>query len=137
MLENFFPCDSEHAILRKRCLQSFDDIYQVMQNWGEGSSSDIGRLGRLHLTLHNMLAEESMGPWSEGWMFWRVYPKHHLMLHLLESQVALSDNPLLSWAYRDENEIGLAACVAETAHPRGLGRLLLEKYRHWCSKPLV
>ena len=39
------------------------------------------------------------------------------------------DNVLSYWTYPDEQEIGVAARLAETVHVRTLNRTLLDKYR--------
>jgi hypothetical protein len=57
--------------------------------------------------------------------FYRVYPKMHLMSHVVESS---PDNPRDEWTYLDESEIGDAATVAATLHPKGMERSLMARY---------
>jgi hypothetical protein len=129
MLENFFPKATLLELTRYQCVQSLNDIYKTMESWGPGSVETIGRLGRQHVILYSQLGMTYS--LCKPWVFWRLYPKHHLMLHLLEEQVATADNPRFCWSYQDESEIGLAVTVAESTHVRGMGKLVLQKYRHW------
>ena len=69
-------------------------MYEVMAGpWGQGTGLEVARLGRAHLTFFNELYLSSLnsGEWQRvGYLLWRVYPKHHLFLHVIEDQIALS-----------------------------------------------
>ena len=62
-------------------------------------------------------------------MFWRMIPKHHLVLHVCEDQVLAMDNPRDIWCYGDEHQIGRAATVASELHPRTVSKIIMERYR--------
>ena len=63
------------------------------------------------------------------WLFWKLVPKHHLFLHIVEEQVAVAGSPKACWCYPDESEIGLAAKVGASCHPRYLPTAVILKYR--------
>ncbi len=88
-------------------------------------------IGRRFLAYYSELAQESLAArdWQhDGFLVWRLYPKMHLLLHILEDQVATVGNPRDRWCYCDESEIGAATNVAESSHPSTVHRRVMEKY---------
>ena len=69
--------------------------------------------------------------WCFGLQFpcFRMYPKHHLFIHVTEQQICLSGNPRLHWCYGDESEIGIAVRISNALHPSFLHRSVIEKLR--------
>ncbi len=80
---------------------------------------------RLHCILYNDLSFEALlrDPCTQRW---RVFPKHHLFLHVVEETPG---NPREAWNYLDENEIGKAAETAEGLHRTTIATVLIDKYR--------
>jgi hypothetical protein len=129
MLQNFFPKQSPREVLRLHCLESLNKMYSLMENWTPSSRVELPIVGRQHMALYAEVAR----PFARDteWIRWRIYPKHHLAIHLLEDQVAVNDGPRTSWCYADEGEIGKATRIAEAVHVQTLSKSLLEKYRLW------
>ena len=125
-----FPHESPHDSTRLHCLEALNRVYLEMYNWGEGSSNRIGEFGRQHCILFAVLATEQYARNPDvGLFLWRLFPKHHLFLHLVEDQVKKGGNPSYHWCYADEREIGNAATLSETMHPRTLNKVLMQRYR--------
>ena len=131
MLEHFFPRSSEHDVMRFNCVELLARAYSEMELWSSESRTRIGQLGRQHVTLYAELAREQLSRAAGEWVMWRLYPKHHLFAHLLESQICTYDSPRASWCYADEGEIGKCVAIAEAVHVKTLNKALLEKYRLW------
>ena len=64
-----------------------------------------------------------------GWHPWKLYPKHHLMVHLREQQIASSGNPADFWCYLDENEIGDAVQMSKAVRREYVLTNLMQLYR--------
>ena len=122
-LPNFFPGVTEHEKLRLQCMNLLNAMYEEMLAWGPTSPAKLAKLGR----QHGLLYAELGLPHADNieLCFWRMYPKHHLMIHLVES----GDNPRACWCYADEGEIGVAVKIAQSVHVLTLGKALLDKYR--------
>ena len=139
MLNKFFPADNygdpddrAHAELRYACVHNILLMYEELERWGEGSAKKVGEFARKFLMANAELARESLddnGGSYEGFLIWKLYPKHHLLQHVLEGQILVSGNPRESWCYCDESEIGAAVKVAEAGHPSTLHRTVIEKHR--------
>ena len=126
-----FPIETPHQQLRVKCLQALHDVYVHMVQWGPESRTLIGTRMRQHVILYSELSKEAVakiGP-TEQWLFWRMHPKHHLILHVCEDQVYTIGNPRETWAYGDEHQIGRASDIAGTLHPRTVSRVLMQQYR--------
>ena len=68
------------------------------------AKTELPILGRRLHRLHNELAAEAATTRSKGW---KMVPKLHLVLHLLEWQVPeLRLNPKTCWTYGDEDAVG-------------------------------
>ena len=134
ILQNTFPPTSSHAEMRMRCVVSFAKMYDELAQWsGVESAAAASSAGRRGLMLYGDLNAEAVlkkGPNSPAW---KLYPKMHLLLHILEDQIAVSGNPREAWCYADESEIGAAATVAESVHPKTVQKVVIEKYRLTCK----
>jgi hypothetical protein len=120
MLLNFFPRASEHDMLRFNCLSKLWNVYQEMDSWNDdGSSTQTFRLNlQAHLLLYAELSRQ-----SEDDSRWRLYPKHHLAIH-----IDGSTNPKVEWAYRMESEIGKACRVAAGCNVKHMHRQFIRRY---------
>jgi hypothetical protein len=123
MLAQHFPLESDHERLRYQCLDSLHDVYLQLNNWVAGGPSavKIGQHGRKHLLLYSELSKRSANP-----LLWRLYPKHHQFVHVVESARV---NPKLEWNYAEEDAIGNAAELARACHPLYVCTKLLARYR--------
>lgn len=124
-------CKTPHAVLRLQCVHALVRVYAEMTNWVPGTSEvKLGIAARQHVILYVELARNALRTCIAA-SFWRLYPKHHLFLHSREEKVWTWDNSRDIWNYVDDSEIGLAASLASSQHPKYLHTMLLEKYRCW------
>ena len=121
MLQTFSLAANEREQLRLHCCQALCRCYLELKTWGEGSSRRLEVAARQHLILYTQLGNLG-GP---GSLFWHLYPKHHLFVHVTQSET----NPALLWNYSDEDEIGRAAKQAQRCNPKWLHTALTNRYR--------
>ena len=134
VLQKFFPASAtdHHAETRFSCVDQLCGMYDALERWGDGDAETARMCGTRCLMAYSELYQASLEnrEWqSTGFMLWRVYPKFHLLQHILEDQMRAEGNARESWCYPDESEIGAAVCVAELSHPSTLHRLVLQKHR--------
>ena len=91
--KNFQPRnDYEELVLN--CCMNLQSMYETLTGvWSAGSGVKAARYGRLHLSQFDDLFHRSMESkeWQTcGYVRWRLYPKHHMFLHVLEDQITLS-----------------------------------------------
>ena len=126
MLQMFFPPNSEHDQTRFRCVETLYWFYMELDAWDPATSPDrIASLARRHCLLYAQLSFEQ----APGSKTWRIFPKHHLFVHLAE---LATNNPRDDWAYADEAAIGVASTLAESVHPTHLQRMLVVRWRVSC-----
>ena len=124
-LELFWPPKTPRDELMISCAKCLSDIYKDPDNWNNASSPGvISTLARRHVIGYVELNRTSSDPSQ----LFRVYPKHHLFIHLCELPLTTGLNPLLEWCYGDESEIGLCALLTKRCHPDWACSTLLEKY---------
>lgn len=122
MLLNFFDYTTQHAALRYQCSKHLLDCFELLDNWVDGTSQrKLGEHGRKHLLLWKELRNEATDD-----NMWAEYPKHHLMLHIVEHARV---NPKAEWNYGDENEIGKAAQLHTQCNVRYSNTTCMQKYR--------
>ena len=98
ILQRFFRPETAHEEIRLRCVESLSEFYDLLQDWTDHPSKnhqkECGRLARKHLLHYSELAQESLQTGRhEGLKLWRLYPKHHLFLHVAEDQLTETGNP--------------------------------------------
>ena len=100
---------------RTNKFEALNNIYVEMKNWDQATSpAKIAELGRKHCILYAELSSEQIRLHSAAaWRFWRLYPKHHMFIHIVEEQTTETGNPSSNWCYMDEDSIGLCADYAE------------------------
>ena len=126
ILSNLVPLASPHEKTRQQRVMHLAAVYAELQNWTEGSGAKIAEHGRRHCLLY---AEMGRRAEQDPWVVWRVYPKHHLFLHIVEEQVGAEGNPKDSWCYLEEDAIGRAVSIAESGHASTLQKLVIQKHR--------
>ena len=99
-------------------------MYKHLKEKWDGSGREAASHGRRGLVLYGELRLKASDARS-----WKIYPKHHLLLHCLEEQVQTAGNPMWCWCYCDESEIGAAKALAKSLHPTTLQTAIMEKYR--------
>ena len=94
MLKNFFKPENLTDELMLLAVENLSKMYDTMSApWTSESGAVAAKYGRLHLVHYNELYVRSMASLDHqrvGYLLWRVYPKHHLFLHVIEDQVMLS-----------------------------------------------
>ena len=94
MLKMFFPPKNRHQELRLRCVENLSKFYDVLgAPWDAASGPLAAKYARLHLSFYSDLSREALSTLdhhSTGWLRWRLYPKHHLFIHVVEDQIATS-----------------------------------------------
>ena len=124
MLVDYFPAQTEAEQIRLHCCQAMCRCYLEMRRWADGSPRRLETAARQCLMLY--VQRSDMEP--DGSRKWKVYPKHHLMVHVS----TVDTNPMLMWNYGDEDEIGKAAKQAKRCNPKWVSSSLIERYRVIC-----
>ena len=127
-LQQFFPAATPAEKMREDCLSLLNQAYLELYSWGAGSAVRLEDRIRRHLVLFLEIARPHAQ--KAEWTQWRWMPKHHMVLHLAEASAKFG-NPRSFWNYLDEHEIGVAARVSESVHPKTLPYAALEKYQIW------
>ena len=136
MLEHLMPLESDHAQQRFLIVKHLSSMYRHLQS-GEGIPSllEAASCCKRALILWSELRRADIDPnnphgWQHrGFFLWKMYPKHHLLQHVVEDQVLVTGNPVDHWCYADESEIGAAVCLAATLHVKCLHTSLIRKNR--------
>ena len=115
----------EYAVVQ--CLANF---YRVIGNAGTFLTPDertaVTQQGRSLCIMHSQLARECF---DAGQKFWKLNPKLHLFLHLVEWLVPeLGLNPRQYWTYGDEDVVGQLVEIAQACHVRTLASTALFKW---------
>lgn len=136
VLETFTSLDTPHAQKRFLVVKNFCDMYDSLQNGVGMESMQSATIScRKALILWNELRQEDIDPdnadnWqTRGFFLWKLYPKHHLLQHVLEDQILVSGSPVGHWCYADESEIGAAITVCPTLQYSHLQTSLIKKHR--------
>ena len=135
MMTVFFPPRSDHDHLRLQCLVSIDNFYKELVQWrntGVNAASEAMRFGKQFLLLYSELAVEELNgdrAKKHVWQRWRIYPKHHLFMHVLEEDLPRIGNPMECWTYGDEDFIGASVKVAQRCHTAHVPRSVVQRYR--------
>ena len=126
-MEEFFGCPSKREETRLLCMKQLVSMYDIMENWDQDSQAALEIACRKHLLLFLELSKLHADD-PAGWVRWRWYPKHHMLLHLTGDQAKRMGNPRSWWCYQDEGQIGMAARICESVHIATLSKTCMEKY---------
>jgi hypothetical protein len=136
MLEFLIPLDTDHAQQRFLIVKHFCSMYKhLMSGVGLGSLLEAAASCKRALILWGELRQADIDPnnpngWQHrGFFLWKMYPKHHILVHLLEDQMIASGNPVHHWCYADESEIGAAVDLAATLQVHCLHVSVIRKHR--------
>lgn len=81
MLEHCFERDTEYTRQRFHCVDYLCKCYEELKAWSaETSRLTLATYARRHLILY-----QNLGRLCGSDLRWRVYPKHHLFIHVAES----------------------------------------------------
>ena len=126
-LEEFFEVVSDHERKRLACMKFLVQMYDTLDGWHPSAHAALASDCRKHLTLFLELAMPFKDA-PNGWLRWRWFPKHHMLLHLTGEQARRMGNPRSWWCYLDEGHIGQAARVCESVHSKTLAKSCMDKY---------
>lgn len=133
LLEEMLPLETYHQQLRYHCVRHFDEMYKHLS---AGSNADhclrAAESCQRALILCGELQTEDIEQRNfheRGYVTYKLYPKHHGLLHVVCEQIASSGTPVQSWCYADESEIGAAVKLAKTLHYSTLHSTVLRKHR--------
>ena len=132
LLKHIEPPTNDHDRTRLHMLEAIADMYLEFKSWGDLSAQKIGKCARQHVILYRVLSDEAAVlecvP-SADQIAWRMYPKHHLMIHAAEDDVKLFGNPTTVWNYMNESCIGDVVKTSQKCHVGALHRTVVEKLR--------
>eukprot|EP00959_Pyramimonas_sp_CCMP1952_P039014 817166-Pyramimonas_sp.AAC.2 len=128
MLVRFYPPQSDRDRLRFSCVDYLYRLYEELKGWDGQSAENIKDWGIRHAMLYSQFFREAARR-DPRTPLWRMVPKHHLFVHLLEKQTPEQGNPREGWNYGDEDEIGTAVELASAGHCNTLVLELVRKYR--------
>ena len=125
LLRQYFKAENEYEHIRELCVQYLSGIYDEFTMWTTRSANKIAMGGRRHILLYEELARHHR-PTScdQDWVFYRIYPKHHLFDHCVES---FSGNLRESWCYPDESRIGECVKIGSSPNCKYLHRSVIIK----------
>ena len=136
VLEHLVPMETSHARQRFLIVKHFCDMYDHLQHSeGVTSMQQATDSCRKACILWGELRMADIDPdnpdnfQTRGFFLWKLYPKHHLLQHVLEDQILVSGNPVGHWCYADESEIGAAVSLAATLQYHCLQTSVIRKHR--------
>jgi hypothetical protein len=115
-------------ITRHNVMKELNEVYVCMGRWADGGKQDIGFHARRFFSAYTQMARYTHTD-PEQWIFWRMTPKFHLLLHLTEEQCLRAGSPKDVWCYSDEREIGAAARLAASVSNLNLNIAIIRRYR--------
>eukprot|EP00959_Pyramimonas_sp_CCMP1952_P412068 8634739-Pyramimonas_sp.AAC.1 len=90
ILQHLEPPANGYERLRFDCLDQLHKFYLELADWSVESASAAIEFGRNHVQLYCELARVNLegGAWQHlGWHAYKIKPKHHLFIHLLEIEI--------------------------------------------------
>ena len=119
--------------LRLAMVQNWADMYDNLTNWtGMDSGLRAASQCRIAMTLYGELQQHYLSTGfhlARGWHLYKLYPKNHQVIHVVEDGMAKYGNPIWFWCYPDESEIGAAAKIAESVHVSNVHKSVIRKHR--------
>ena len=122
------PCHG-HDRLTLGVVQLLARFYEIISAesmfLSEAAKTEVPRIG---VQLAMMYQQLSIYAFGRGIRLWKMMPKMHLFLHLVEDQAPLYGNPRYWWTYGDEDLVGHLIDMSDGLHPRTLVVSLLFKW---------
>ena len=136
VLEHLVPMETPHAKQRFLVVKNFCSMYDHLQHsLGMTSLLEAAASCNRALILWSELRQADIDPdnidnWQKrGYFLWKLYPKHHMLQHVLEDQMLVTGNPIGHWCDADESEIGAAVSLAATLQVQCLHVSVIRKHR--------
>ncbi len=121
-----FDSGTEHDKFRLACATSLASFYGALEacprHIDAECQRELAKLGRQICSFYAALNGKH-GPKA-----WKLTPKFHLLLHLVEIQIPRWGNPRFFWCYADEDLVGQVVEVAGSCHPSTMAELALYKH---------
>ncbi len=121
-----FDSGSEHDKFRLACATSLASFYGVLeacpQHMDVKSLREFAKLGREICSFYAALSARHDSK------AWKLTPKFHLLLHLVELHAPRWGNPRFFWCYADEDLVGQIVEVAGSCHPNTMAEIALYKH---------
>ena len=136
VLEHILPPQNDFERTRLQCAKHLNQIYDDWRNWHDGSADAMARHVRAHCILYSDLQIQALLEPQRSWIRYRLYPKHHLTVHIAEEQAKIQ-NPMESWCYADESAIGHYTDIAESLHASTLHKGVVQKGRLADFRPVA
>ena len=102
---------------------------EFQKPWTDVGAMAVRKHGVAHCMLYSELGSQWIADHGGPWHRWRLYPKHHQFMHVVEDQIPQSGNPKDNWCYADESAIGEGVKVAESCHANTIHRTVMKKHR--------
>ena len=120
-----------HLGARQRAIcQLLCEFYSLLDTQGmflDDAAKD--RFPKLGFRLCGLFAQQAAEAYAAGRKQWKMSPKVHLLLHLLEWQAPSTGiNPRFFWVYADEDMVGLMVEVAQSCHPTTMPATAMTKW---------
>ena len=120
---------STHDRRRLACVKFVERFYEVCameEPWIPTDVQDELKEGvRGFMACYNALSHEALNADMRNW---KMTPKFHLFVHLIEVQLPSWGNPRYFWTYGDEDLQRIMKSVALSCHPLNLEPMVLFKW---------
>ena len=124
-----FASGSERDARKCAVNDALVEFYQILQQEGRFFSKHAQRrmpkIAEELCGLYSCLSAEAVHLEKRAW---KLVPKFHLFVHLLQSQCLHYGNPRFCWCYSDEDMVGQMVEVARSCHPKTMAATALYKY---------
>jgi hypothetical protein len=116
---------------RRGCIEALKGFYDILYSEGrflsEAAKTNIVKHGKNFMILYTQMSEHcaKMNPPIRAW---KLTPKFHLYLHLVEIQALTLGNPRYYWTYLDEDVQQIMKKIAVTCHSQHIAPLLMYKW---------
>ena len=121
-----------HANKRKAVNDLLNRFYEILEEsdryFTEDAKMELAKIARLFLSIYSQLSHEALSA-APPVRAWKMIPKFHMFLHLLEIQCASLGNPRFYWTYSDEDLMQIVKQIALSCHTANLAEEMLFK---WC-----
>ena len=119
---------TRHDRLKIACVEALADFYEMIEvkprRFTDDDMQQASLLMKVVCSCYASLAKEAN---EAGLYEWRMVPKLHLCLHLVDYTIPLWGNPRFYWTYADEDLVGHVIEVAQSYHPLTMPAIALFK----------
>ena len=120
-------CDgSQHQMFRLACATALASFYALLEQcprrMDEDELAELSKAGREICAFYAAISAQHAPA------LWKLTPKFHLLLHLVDIQAPRWGNPRYFWCYQDEDLVGHVVEVARSCHPATVESVALYKH---------